>query len=65
MLQVLLQDKHLLASVTEAFTETWYTVHHSGKAVQTRLGVAPGDQLADVIYNLSILPLIIALAKSF
>jgi hypothetical protein len=52
LLQQLLLDKHLISSITEAFSGTWYTMKHSNSAVQTKLGVAPGDQLADVMYNL-------------
>ena len=33
--------------------------------VQTRLRVAPGDQLADVVYNLSVLPLVKGIAQEF
>ena len=51
MLHNVLADKHLLSSVTEAFSSTWYSMHHTQSVVQARLGVAPGDQLADVVYN--------------
>jgi hypothetical protein len=65
MLDSLLTDKHLLANITESFTGTWYSMQHTAAAVQTKLGVAPGDQLADVIHNLSVLPLIRGIAQSF
>ena len=65
LLTRLVEDKHLLANLTEAFSATSYGMKNIKKIVCSQLGVAPGDQLADTMFNLRAKPLVQELKSNF
>ncbi len=45
-------DQHLLALITETYTDTFFTVKGSKKCAASRTGTRPGDNLATDVFNL-------------
>ena len=58
LLDVKVDDKLLLSNVSEAFSATCYSMRNTHKFALAKLGVSPGDQLSDVVYNPSARPMI-------
>ena len=50
----LVQDELLVANLTEAYATSWFVVKGTNEVAQSRLGVSPGDQLADLMYNINV-----------
>ena len=51
-------DPHLLKILADANTGCWFCMEGSGKVASTKLGTKPGDPLADILFNLAIVPAI-------
>ena len=54
----IVDDKHLIANLSETYAKPWFTVNGCQQVALSRLGVSPGDQLADLMYNISVEPML-------
>ena len=50
----LTDNDHLVSNLAEAYTKAWFMVKGTDEVAYSRLGVPPGDQLADHMYNISV-----------
>ena len=57
-LERLVQDKHLLAMLSESQRIPWFQVQGNASIACTKTGSGPGGPLADLMYNLAMLPVI-------
>ena len=58
LLEVSVPDEHLRALITDVMTNTWFTVKDAPALVRTRKGTRPGDNLGDVLFNLTLVPVL-------
>eukprot|EP00973_Karenia_brevis_P000346 49516-Karenia_brevis.AAC.1 len=54
----LVTDAHLLQVITQAFSDTWFTINDSQNIAVARSGTQPGRQLADLVFNISVVPVL-------
>ena len=52
-------DSHLTALITDAMQNTWFSMVGVDRVVQTRKGTRPGDNLGDILFNLTMIPVLI------
>ena len=50
-LSTAVESPHLLHQLTEAVSDTWFTIKGADKAARTRTGTRPGDNLATDLFN--------------
>ena len=58
VLEGLVDDQHLLAMVSEAYTNNWLTTDHADGVARSRRSTCPGTVLADIVFNLAFLPIL-------
>ena len=51
-------DSHLTALVTDAMQNTWFSMAGVDKVARTRKGTRPGDNLGDILFNLTMIPVL-------
>ena len=58
LLEQYIDDKHVVDIIADICNTKWFHVQGSEAVVSTRKGVCPGDPLADLLFNIAILPVL-------
>ena len=51
-------DSHLTALITDAMQNTWFSMAGTDRVARTRKGTRPGDNLGDILFNLTMIPVL-------
>ena len=58
LLKTAIDDRHLLHQITDAYTDTWFTVRQASSCAVAKTGTRPGDNMATDLFNIIFAPVI-------
>jgi len=58
ILENMVKDTHIIEAITDVCRNKWFYIQGSRNIVATKKGVCPGDPLADLLFNICILPIL-------